>query len=57
VAKTANLLQEEFDVGPRSTVALALPTHWQTAAVLLAVWTCGAAVLDGVRGLAGAAAA
>jgi uncharacterized protein (TIGR03089 family) len=46
VAKTANLLQEEFDVGTGSTVAVALPVHWQTAAVLLAVWSCGAAVLD-----------
>lgn len=46
VAKTANLLQEEFDVGPGSRVALALPVHWQTAAVLLAVWSCGAAVVD-----------
>jgi uncharacterized protein (TIGR03089 family) len=46
VAKTANLLQEEFDVGPGSTVAVALPVHWQTAAVLLAVWSCGASVLD-----------
>ncbi|MCZ2859551.1 TIGR03089 family protein [Blastococcus sp. VKM Ac-2987] len=46
VAKTANLLQEEFDVGPGSSVALALPVHWQTAAVLLGVWSCGAAVLD-----------
>jgi uncharacterized protein (TIGR03089 family) len=46
VAKTANLLQDEFDVGPGSTVALALPVHWQTAAVLLAVWSCGATVLD-----------
>ncbi len=46
VAKTANLLQEEFDVGPGSTVAVALPVHWQTAAVLLAAWSCGAAVLD-----------
>ncbi len=46
VAKTANLLQDEFDVGPDSTVAIALPVHWQTAAVLLAVWSCGAAVLD-----------
>src|SRR3954454_22677912 len=46
VAKTATLLQDEFDVGPGSTVALALPVHWQTAAVLLAVWSCGAAVLD-----------
>jgi uncharacterized protein (TIGR03089 family) len=46
VAKTANLLQEEFDVGPGSTVAVSLPVHWQTAAVLLGVWSCGAAVLD-----------
>ena len=46
VAKTANLLQDEFDVGPGSTVAISLPVHWQTAAVLLGVWSCGAAVLD-----------
>jgi uncharacterized protein (TIGR03089 family) len=46
VAKTANLLQDEFDVGSGSTVAVALPVHWQTAAVLLGVWSCGAAVLD-----------
>src|SRR3954451_2426030 len=46
VAKTANLLQDEFDVGPGSTVAVALPVHWQTATVLLGVWSCGAAVLD-----------
>jgi uncharacterized protein (TIGR03089 family) len=46
VAKTANLLQDEFDIGPGRTVAVALPVHWQTAAVLLAVWSCGAAVLD-----------
>jgi uncharacterized protein (TIGR03089 family) len=46
VAKTANLLQDEFDVGPGSVVAVSLPVHWQTATVLLAVWSCGAAVLD-----------
>jgi uncharacterized protein (TIGR03089 family) len=46
VAKTANLLQDEFDVGPGSTVAVTLPVHWQTAAVLLGVWSCGATVLD-----------
>jgi uncharacterized protein (TIGR03089 family) len=46
VAKTANLLQDEFDIGPGSTVAVSLPVHWQTAAVLLGVWSCGAAVLD-----------
>jgi uncharacterized protein (TIGR03089 family) len=46
VAKTANLLQDEFDIGPGSTVAVALPVHWQTAAVLLGIWSCGAAVVD-----------
>src|SRR5687767_11300870 len=46
VAKTANLLQDEFDVGPGSTVAVALPVHWQTAAVLLGAWSCGATVVD-----------
>ena len=46
VAKTANLLQDEFDVGPGSRVAVALPVHWQTAVVLLATWSCGAAVVD-----------
>lgn len=46
VAKSANLLQDEFDVGPGSRVALTLPVHWQTAAVLVAVWSCGGCVLD-----------
>lgn len=46
VAKTANLLQEEFDIGPGRTVALALPVHWQSAVVMLAAWTCGATILD-----------
>ncbi|SEO70561.1 TIGR03089 family protein [Trujillonella endophytica] len=46
VAKTANLLQEEFDVGPGSRVALVLPAHWQTAAVLMAAWSCGATVFE-----------
>ena len=46
VAKTANLLQDEFDVGIDSLVAVSLPVHWQTAAVLLATWSCGAAVLE-----------
>jgi uncharacterized protein (TIGR03089 family) len=46
VAKTANLLQEEFDVEPGSRVAVVLPAHWQTAAVLLGAWSCGATVVD-----------
>ncbi len=45
VAKTANLLRDECDVEPGTTVALLLPAHWQTAAVLLGAWWCGAHVL------------
>ncbi|MHA6785153.1 TIGR03089 family protein [Pseudonocardia saturnea] len=44
-AKTANLLRDECDVEPGSTVAVLLPAHWQTAAVLLGAWWCGAEVV------------
>ena len=44
-AKAANLLRDECDVEPGTPVALLLPAHWQTAAVLLAVWWCGAEVV------------
>ncbi len=47
-AKTANLLRDELGAGPGSRVAVLLPAHWQTAAVLFGVWWIGAeAVLDG----------
>jgi uncharacterized protein (TIGR03089 family) len=47
-AKTGNLLRDELNAGPGSRVAVLLPAHWQTAAVLLGVWWVGAeAVLDG----------
>jgi len=42
VAKTANLLRDELDVEPGERVCLLLPAHWQTAVVLLAVWSLGA---------------
>lgn len=42
VAKTANLLVEEFDAGPGSRVCLRLPAHWRTVTWLLAVWSAGA---------------
>jgi uncharacterized protein (TIGR03089 family) len=45
VAKAANLLRDECDVEPGGTVAVLLPAHWQTAAVLLAAWSCGAEVV------------
>lgn len=44
-AKAANLLRDECDVEPGTTVAMLLPAHWQTAAALLAVWWCGGEVV------------
>ncbi|MCV7409374.1 acetyl-CoA synthetase [Mycobacterium florentinum] len=52
-AKTGNLLRDELGAGPDSRVAILLPAHWQTAAVLFGVWWIGAeAVLDGPADLA-----
>ena len=44
-AKTANLLRDEFGTGPGTRVAVLLPSHWQTIAVLLGVWWIGAEVV------------
>ena len=44
VAKAANALQDEFDLGPGSVVRLALPPHWRALYWALAVWSVGAAV-------------
>jgi uncharacterized protein (TIGR03089 family) len=46
-AKTGNLLRDELGVGPASRVAVLLPAHWQTAAVLFGVWWIGADVVLG----------
>ena len=43
-AKTANLLRDELGAGPGNRIAVLLPPHWQTAAVLLGVWWIGAEV-------------
>ena len=48
-AKTGNLLRDELGAGPASRVAVLLPAHWQTAAVLFGVWWIGADVLLGAR--------
>jgi uncharacterized protein (TIGR03089 family) len=45
-AKAANLLRDECDVEPGGRLALLLPAHWQTAAVLLAAWWCGAQIVS-----------
>jgi uncharacterized protein (TIGR03089 family) len=44
-AKTANLLRDELGAGPGSRVAVLLPAHWQTAAVLFGIWWIGAEVV------------
>jgi uncharacterized protein (TIGR03089 family) len=46
-AKTANLLRDDLGAGPGGRVAVLLPAHWQTAAVLLGVWWTGAEVTVG----------
>jgi uncharacterized protein (TIGR03089 family) len=46
-AKTANLLRDELGAGPGSRVAVLLPAHWQTAAVLLGIWWIGAEAVFG----------
>lgn len=44
-AKTGNLLRDELGAGAGSQVAVLLPAHWQTAAVLFGAWWIGAEVL------------
>ncbi|NMR20887.1 TIGR03089 family protein [Cellulomonas fimi] len=47
VAKTTNLLVEEFNAGPGVRVGLDLPAHWRTVVWALAAWRCGACVVLG----------
>lgn len=49
-AKTGNLLRDELGAGPDSRVAMLLPAHWQTAAVLFGAWWTGAEVVLGGPG-------
>jgi uncharacterized protein (TIGR03089 family) len=44
VAKTANLLRDDVGTAPGDEVAVLLPAHWQTAAILLGAWTAAAVV-------------
>jgi uncharacterized protein (TIGR03089 family) len=44
VAKTANLLVDGLGLGTGDVAGVALPPHWQTAAVLLGCWSAGLAV-------------
>jgi uncharacterized protein (TIGR03089 family) len=44
-AKTANLLRHELGATAGARVAILLPAHWQTAAVVFGAWWMGAEVL------------
>ncbi|MBF6327193.1 TIGR03089 family protein [Nocardia transvalensis] len=44
-AKTANLIRDEFGLTPGARIAVLLPAHWQTAAVLLGCWWAGTEVV------------
>ncbi len=46
-AKIANYLRDEIGLAPGDQVRVALPEHWQSAAVLLGAWWAGAQVLVG----------
>jgi uncharacterized protein (TIGR03089 family) len=45
VAKTANLLVEEFDTGPGDRVGVLVGNHWTTAVATFACWHVGACVV------------
>jgi len=50
-AKTANLLADEYGLGPGDSIALTPSSHWLSVVVLLGAWTAGVAV--DVSGAAG----
>jgi uncharacterized protein (TIGR03089 family) len=49
VSKTANMLLDGVGLGPGDTVAVLMPPHWQTAAILLGVCSAGLAADLGER--------
>jgi uncharacterized protein (TIGR03089 family) len=46
-AKTANLLRDELGASAGTKVAILLPAHWQTAAVVFGAWWMGAELTIG----------
>jgi uncharacterized protein (TIGR03089 family) len=52
VAKTANLLIDEYDLEPGETVAIGLPPHWLGVVWALSTWSVGASVTTGEGALA-----
>lgn len=52
VAKTANLLVDEYDLEAGETVAIGLPPHWLGVVWALSTWSVGASLTSGVGTLA-----
>ncbi|GGO04769.1 TIGR03089 family protein [Micromonospora parathelypteridis] len=52
-ARSASMLRDGCGLGPGSRVAVLLPAHWRTAAVLLGAWASGLAVSVRPRATAG----
>jgi uncharacterized protein (TIGR03089 family) len=52
VAKTANLLVDEYDLESEETVAIGLPPHWLGVVWALATWSAGAALTSKTGALA-----
>ena len=52
VAKTANLLVDEYDLESGETVAIGLPPHWLGVVWALSTWSAGAALTSGTGTLA-----
>jgi uncharacterized protein (TIGR03089 family) len=52
VAKTANLLVDEYELEPGETVAIGLPPHWLGVVWALSTWSVGAALTSGTGTLA-----
>ncbi|WP_427884963.1 TIGR03089 family protein [Kribbella sp. GL6] len=52
VAKTANLLADEYDVESGDTVAIGLPPHWLGVVWALSTWSAGAALTSGTGTIA-----
>ncbi|ANI38675.1 TIGR03089 family protein [Mycolicibacterium vaccae] len=46
-AKTGNLLRDELGAAPGTRVAVLLPAHWQTVAVMFGIWWIGAEAVFG----------
>ena len=52
VAKTANLLVDEYDLESGETVAIGLPPHWLGVVWALSAWSAGASLTSGTGALA-----